>query len=74
VAKKGLGFLRGRVFSYIRELAGVRCPEIDHEVALAYTESYKKMRRDTDPFYQELYVKGRLSMDQRFLEKWPRLR
>jgi chorismate synthase len=27
------------------------------------------MRHDTDPFYQEIYVKGRVNMDMRFLEK-----
>ena len=36
---------------------------------LAYTRAYKRMRRDYDPFYQEIYVKGRLHMDMRFLEK-----
>lgn len=69
VAKKVLTACGIRVFSYVKELAGVRCSEVDHEAAFAYTEAYKKMRHDTDPFYQELYVKGRLNMDMRFLEK-----
>lgn len=69
VAKKVLGCCGIRVFSYIRELAGVRCPDIDHEAAFVYTQEYKRMRHDTDPFYQQLYVKGRLNMDMRFLEK-----
>lgn len=69
VAKKVLGTCGIRVFSYVKELAGVRCSEVDHEAAFAYTEAYKKMRHDTDPFYQEMYVKGRLTMEMRFLEK-----
>jgi len=69
VAKKILASFGIRVFSYVKELAGVRCPEVDHEAILAYTEAYKKMRHDTDPFYQEVYVKGRVTMDMRFLEK-----
>lgn len=69
VAKKILAKCGIRVFSYIKELAGVKCGDTDFESAFKYTESYKKMRRDLDPFYQELYVKGRLNMDMRFLEK-----
>lgn len=69
IAKKILSKCGIRVFSFIRELAGVRSGDPSHEGAFAYTEAYKRMRRDTDPFYQELYVKGRLNMDMRFLEK-----
>jgi len=69
VAKKVLNRCGIRVFSYIKELAGVACPEVDHEAAFAHTEAYKRMRHDMDAFYQELYVKGRLNMDMRFLEK-----
>lgn len=69
VAKKVLAACGIRVFSYIKELAGVKSSEIEHETAFSYTEAYKKMRHNTDPFYQELYVKGRLNMDMRFLEK-----
>ncbi|MCM8822400.1 MAG: chorismate synthase [Candidatus Omnitrophica bacterium] len=69
IAKKVLGYLGIRVFSYIKELAGIRCPDIDYEKVLSYTQSFKKMRCDLDPFYQEIYVKGRVNMDMRFLEK-----
>ena len=69
VAKKILKKFGIEVFSYIKELAGVRCPDLDHDKAFEYTNQYKKMRQNLDPFYQEIYVKGRLTMDMRFLEK-----
>jgi len=69
VAKKVLKKCGIEVFSYVKEIAGVRCPDIPHNRALKYTNDYKKMRRDLDPFYQEIYVKGRINMDMRFLEK-----
>ncbi|MFA5554354.1 MAG: chorismate synthase [Phycisphaerae bacterium] len=69
VAKKILKKFGIEVFSYITEIAGASCGEIDHQKALQYTEQYKKMRCDYDPFYQEVYVKGRINMNMRFLEK-----
>jgi chorismate synthase len=69
VAKKVLRRFGIEVFAYIKEAAKVRCGEVNHEAALDYTNRYKKMRRDYDPFYQEVYVKGRVNMDMRFLEK-----
>ncbi len=69
VAKQVLKAFGIEVFSYIRELAGVRCADVPHNQALAYTDAYKQMRHDLDPFYQEVYVKGRITMDMRFLEK-----
>ncbi len=69
IAKKILRKCGINVFSYVREIASVRCPDIDHEKAFEYTEKYKLMRCDFDPFYQEIYVKGRINMDMRFLEK-----
>ena len=69
VAKKVLKKCGIDVFSYVKEIAGVRCPEVDAENALKYTDDYKKMRRDLDPFYQEVYIKGRIDMEMRFLEK-----
>ena len=69
VAKKILKKCGIEVFAYIKEIAGVRCPDIAGEQALKYTNSYKKMRQDLDPFYQEIYVKGRITPEMRLLEK-----
>jgi chorismate synthase len=69
VAKKVLAKCGIDVFAYVKEIAGVRCPEVPHDRALRAAHDYKTMRCDLDPFYQELYVKGRLHMDMRFLEK-----
>jgi chorismate synthase len=68
-AKKVLQRCGIQVFSYIKEMAGVRCPDIDPARALAATESYKRMRRDYDPFYQEIYIEGRITPEMRLLEK-----
>ena len=69
VAKKILADLGIRVVSFVKELASVKCPEIDAKTAITSTDAYKRMRHDHDPFYQELYVKGRITPDMRFLEK-----
>jgi chorismate synthase len=69
IAKKVLAKLGINVFGYVRELAGVRLDKVDHDQARTCCASYKKMRCDHDPFYQEVYVKGRVHPDMRFLEK-----
>ncbi|HPN84469.1 MAG TPA: chorismate synthase, partial [Victivallales bacterium] len=69
VAKRVLEKFGIRVFAYVKEIAGVSCGETDHDKTFKSTENYKKMRHDFDPFYQELYVKGRVRNDMRFLEK-----
>jgi chorismate synthase len=69
VAKKILKDLGIRVVSYVKELAGVSCPPIDVKTLVKSTDSYKRMRHDHDPFYQEIYVKKRITPDMRFLEK-----
>jgi len=69
VAQRVLARCGIRVCGFVRELAGVRCDPIDEATALQYTNAYKRMRRDLDPFYQEIYVKERITATMRFLEK-----
>ena len=69
VAKKILKAFGIEVFSFIKEAAGVACPEMDSKTIFEYTERYKKMRHDLDPFYQDIFVNGRLTPEMRFLEK-----
>jgi len=69
VAKKVLKKCGINVFSYVKEIAGVGCPDVAAGKALKYTDNYKTMRRDMDPFYQEIYVRNRITMEMRFLEK-----
>ncbi|MHC4501306.1 MAG: chorismate synthase [Planctomycetota bacterium] len=69
VAKKVLKKCGIEVFSYVKELATIRCPDVTFDQAGNYTNAYKKMRRDLDPFYQEIYIKNRITPDMRFLEK-----
>jgi len=69
VAKAVLRKCGIEVFSYIDELAGVSCPEIEDAQALDYTKRYKKMRCDYDAFYQEIYMKNRIDPEMRFLQK-----
>lgn len=69
IAKKVLQKCGIEVFSFVRELAGIRCGQIDNDKILKYSQNYKKMRRDLDPFYQQIYVNGRITNEMRFLEK-----
>jgi len=69
VAKKVLAKCGIKVFSYVKEIAGVSCGDVDHEEAFKSSENYKQMRKDYDPFYQQVYVKGRVKEGMRFLEK-----
>jgi chorismate synthase len=69
IAKKVLAKCGIRVFAYVKEAAGVGCGDIDVATIERRTGAYRKMRRDCDPFYQEIYAKHRITPDMRFLEK-----
>ncbi|HMD67312.1 MAG TPA: chorismate synthase [Chitinivibrionales bacterium] len=69
IAKKVLAKCGIKVFAYVKEAAGVRCPELSLETIERRTNSYKTMRRDLDPFYREVYTNRRITPEMRFLEK-----
>ena len=69
IAKKILERCGINVFGYVKEIAGVRCGECDAEKAMESAAAFKRMRSDLDPFYQEVYVKNRVTMEMRYLEK-----
>jgi chorismate synthase len=69
VAKKVLAKMGIKVFSYVKEAAGVQCPQMDSSGIFEFTQRYKKMRHDLDPFYQQVYVSGRVNQQMRFLDK-----
>jgi len=69
VAKRILKECGIDVFCYVKEIAGVRYDGDDHDRNLKSCSAYKKMRCDLDPFYQEIYAKGRINPEMRFLEK-----
>ncbi len=69
VARRVLEKMGIRVFAYVKEAAGIAAPDVDSETAYKYNQAYRKMRADLDPFYQEIYVKGRITPEMRFLEK-----
>ncbi|MBD3320275.1 MAG: chorismate synthase [Chitinivibrionales bacterium] len=68
-AKKILARHGIHIFSYVKEMAGIRCPQIDEAVIREKAGSYKKMRCDYDPFFQQIYENSRITMEIRFLQK-----
>ncbi len=69
IARKVLAKCGIKVFAYVKEAAGVRCPELPLDAIERRTNSYKAMRRDFDPFYREVYINRRITPEMRFLEK-----
>ncbi|MFW5959941.1 MAG: chorismate synthase [Chitinivibrionales bacterium] len=69
IAKKILKECGIDMACYVKELAGVKLDSVSAADAIGYSEKYKRMRWDHDPFYQEVYEKGRIKPEMRFLEK-----
>jgi len=57
------------VFSYVKEAAGVRAPDMDIETARTQVDTFRKVRRAYDPIYAWAFASGRINPDMRFLEK-----
>lgn len=57
------------VFSYVKEAAGVRAPDVDHETARKQVDAFRKVRRDFDPIYEWVFTSGRFNDEIRFVQK-----
>jgi len=57
------------VFSYVKEAAGVRAADMNHDEARAKVDTFREVRRKFDPIYQWAFESGRIDPDMRFLEK-----
>lgn len=57
------------IYSYVKELAGVKMPEMDSAQIKAKVTAFRNFRRDTDPMYQHVYTEKRIHPGMRFLEK-----
>lgn len=57
------------VFSYVKEAAGVRAPEVTHEAAREKVDLFRKVRTEFDPIYEWVFTSGRINPDMRFTQK-----
>jgi chorismate synthase len=57
------------VFAYVKEAAGVRAPDVPHDVARRKVDAFRAVRRQYDPIYEWVFTQGRITPDMRFLHK-----
>ena len=69
VAKRVLKDQGIEVFSYIKEAAGVVCPDMSLDTIREKSEAYKEVRRKLDVIYDWVFAAGRLTPDMRFVQK-----
>ena len=69
VAKRVLRDHGIEVVGYVKEAAGVRCPELPIDTIKQKTAAYKEVRREYDPVYEAMFGSGRLKPGMRLLEK-----
>jgi len=69
VAKRVLAEHGIEVTGYVREAAGIRCPDVPLEEIRKKAAAYRKVRKAHDPVYNALFASGRYRNEMRFLEK-----
>lgn len=69
VAKKILANHGIEVFAYVKEAAGVACPDVEHATIKQKTAAFKEVRRLHDPLYDYVFAQKRITPDMRFLAK-----
>jgi len=74
VAKRVLARHGLRVCAYVKEAAGVQCPDVPLEDIWKHNQAYKAMRREYDVIHTHVFKEGRITPEMRFLEKMAALR
>ena len=69
VAKRVLRTQGIEVFGYVKEAAGVRAPDVAHDIAKKKVDAFKEVRRTHDPIYKWIFTDRRFKPEMRFLEK-----
>jgi chorismate synthase len=69
VAKKVLAEHGIQVFSFVKEAAGVACPDMEHDVVREKVAAFKEVRRLHDPIYNYIFAEKRFTDDMRLLAK-----
>lgn len=69
VAQRVLAAHGIEIFSFVREAAGVRMPDLPLETIRQKVAAFKKMRVAYDPIYDLVYTQKRITSDMRFTEK-----
>jgi len=69
VAKRVLAEHGIEVTAYVKEAAGIRCPDVPLEKIRQVAATYRKLRKEYDPVYTALFASGKYRNEMRFLEK-----
>ncbi|MCP4131387.1 MAG: chorismate synthase [bacterium] len=57
------------VFSYVKEAAGIRMPDMKTETIKERVDAFKEFRAKNDPVYNLVFTEGRIKPGMRMLEK-----
>ncbi|NQU74813.1 MAG: chorismate synthase, partial [Planctomycetes bacterium] len=69
VARRVLSEHGIEVTGYVREAAGIRCPDVPLDEIRQKAAVYRKIRKEHDPVYAALFASGKYRSEMRFLEK-----
>lgn len=69
IAKKILADHGIEVIAYVCEAAGIKMGKVPLDEIRKKAAAYRKLRKEHDPIYQELFASGKINNDLRFLEK-----